>query len=197
MEDLQAYPAQPMRFYLSDMSPDSDRLPDQGDIQWAPFPVVSKNRSAIAVTCIIWMAITVFFYRHRLWVFYYIWGSIGLCCVMVLLFHASFVEYQVKKFTSMMLHYVLSSLGIVTYLFDKAPGTLLVLIKVDASWTTIAIDIENSGLVEMCILFSVLIFYLVFAWRKRFLVALTGIMGIYGINLIRLLIVITLIHSKP
>ncbi len=195
MEDLQAYTGQPMRFYLSDVSSNFDRLPNHGDIQWAPFPIVAKSRSSIAIVCLIWLVVTVFFYRHKLWVFYYIWGSVGLSCVLILLFHASFIEYRLESFTSLVLHDILGLWNIVTYLFDRSPGTLLVLIKIDSSWTTIAIDIENSGLIEMCVIFALIIFYPVYNMRKRMIAALTGVVGIYIINLIRLIVVITLINT--
>ncbi|WP_061213512.1 hypothetical protein [Syntrophomonas wolfei] len=195
MEDLEAYPAQFLRFYLADISGRSDRLPDQGDIQWAPFPVVSKSRPTIAVFFLLWLALTLFLYHHRLWVFYYIWAAVGFCCLLVLLFHASLLEYRLEQYTSLILHHTLDYLGIATHIFDRSPGTLLVLIKIDSSWTTIAIDIENSGLLEICIIFSLIIFYPVQPWHKRIPVALAGALGIYLINLFRLLLVIVVIHS--
>lgn len=195
MEDLEAYPAQYMRFYLADISGRSDRLPDEGDIQWKPFPAVTKSRATIAVACLLWLAVTLFLYHHRLWVFYYVWAAVGLCCILVLLFHASLMEYRVEQLTSLILHNILNNLGIVTNIFDHSPGTLLVLIEIDSSWTTIAIDIENSGLLEICIIFSLIIFYPVHRMPKRSMVALGGALGIYLINLFRLLLVIVIIHS--
>ncbi|MEN6351460.1 MAG: exosortase family protein XrtG [Syntrophomonas sp.] len=195
MEDLQLYPGQAMRFYVCDASGHFDRLPDKGDNQWAPFPLVHKSPSAIALAFIIWLGITIFFHKNRLWVFYYIWASVGLCCLLVLLFHASLVEYRLETYTSLQLHQLLSYGGIVTYIFDKAPGTLLVLIKIDTSWTTISIDIENSGLVEMCIIFSLILFYPVHRPLKRTVMALVGVLGVYAINLARLALVILLIHT--
>ncbi|NLK52509.1 MAG: exosortase family protein XrtG [Syntrophomonadaceae bacterium] len=195
MKDLEAYPAQYLRFYLADISGRSDRLPDQGDIQWDPFPGASKSRSTIALVFLLWLAITLFLYHHRLWVLYYIWAAVGLCCVLVLFFHASLVEYGVERFSSLILHHILHQLGIVTHIYDGSPGTLLVLIKIDSSWTTLTIDIENSGLIEICIIFSLIVFYPVYRLRKRILVALSGALGIYLINLARLLLVIVIIHS--
>lgn len=195
MEVLMLYPGQAMRFYLNDAGGRDDRLPNQGDIQWAPFPLVRKSPSSIALAFLFWLGITVFFYKNRLWVFYYIWSSVGLCCLLVLLFHASLVEYHLETYTSLLLHDLLSYLGIVTYIFDRAPGTLLVLIKIDTSWTTISIDIENSGLVEMCIIFSLLLFYPIHRPLKRAGMALVGALAVYAINLARLAIVILLIHT--
>ncbi len=195
MEDLQAYPAQSLRFYLADINGEGDRLPDQGDIQWSPFPTVSKSRSAIALLFLLWLGLSMFFYHHRLWVLYYIWAAVGCCCLLVLLFHSSLAEYRLEQYTSLILHHTLDHIGIVTHIFDRSPGTLLVLIKIDSSWTTIAIDIENSGLLEICIIFSLIIFYPVYPWRKRIPLAFAGAWGIYLINILRLLLVIVLIHS--
>ena len=194
MKDLQLYPAQFLRFYLADMSGQNDRLPNEGDVQWAPFPAVTKSRISIMVAFFIWLAITIFFYRHRLWVFYYIWASVGLCCLLVLLIHASWAEYKLEQYTGLLLHNVLNYLGIFTQIFDQAPGTLLVLIKIDSSWTTINMDIENSGLLEICIFFSLAIFYPVHSWQKRIPVALGGAFGIYVLNFLRLLLVIAMLH---
>ena len=195
MNKMQVYPAQPIRFYLAGIGANVDRLPDESDNQWAPFPVTVKSRYAIVITCLVWMAITLFLYRNRIWVFYYVWGAVGLCCLLVLLFHGSWVEYQLEHHTSMLLHYILSYFGITTYVFDKSPGTLLVLIKLGNTWTTIDIDIENSGFLELCIFFTLAIFYPVYQWGKRMVVALSGVIAVYIINLIRLLVVIAVIHS--
>lgn len=195
MKHLEVYPAQFLRFYLTDISMQDDRLPDEGDIQWAPFPVVTKSRVAIASLFLVWLAFTLFFYYHRIWGFYYVWAAVGLCCLLVLLFHASLPEYRLEHYTCRILHYVLNYLDIVTWIFDHSPGAMLVLIKVDSSWTTISMDIENSGLLEMCILFSLIFFYPVGSWHKRIPAALGGALGIYLINLLRLLLVIVLIHS--
>jgi len=195
MEDLRVYPAQSIRFYIADIGGEKlDRLPDQGDNQWAPFPVFYQSRFSIVLVCLIWLAVTIFFYRNQIWVFYYIWGAVGICCLMILLFHGSLVEYRLEHYTSLILHHLLGYLDITTYIFDKAPGTLLVLIKIDNSWTTIAIDIENSGFLEMCIIFGLIIFYPVYRWRKRIAVALFGVVSIYVINLFRLIIVIYLVN---
>ena len=196
MDELRVYPAQTIRFYITDISGTQlGRLPDQGDIQWSPFPVYFQSRLSIGLACLIWLLLTVFFHHNRIWVFYYVWGSVGLCCLMILLFHGSLVEYRLEHYTSLILHHLLAYLDIMTYIFDKAPGTLLVLIKVDNSWTTIAIDIENSGFLEMCIVFGLIIFYPVYRWRKRIGAALLGVSGVYAINLLRLMVVICLIHK--
>jgi len=137
---------------------------------------------------------TVFFYEHRIWVFYYVWAAVGMSCLLVLLFHGSWAEYYIEHQTSLILHHILKFFDIVTYVFDKAPGTLLVLIKLDSNWTTIDIDIENSGLLEVCIIFGLIAFYPVYKIGKRLLIAVVGVVSVYIINLLRLVVVISLIH---
>jgi exosortase family protein XrtG len=195
MNRLQVYPAQSIRFYLAGIGANVDRLPNEGDNQWAPFPVTVKSKYSIVIVCLTWMAITLFLYRNRIWVFYYVWGAVGLCCLLILLLHGSWVEYKLQYETSMLLHHILDYFGIVTRVFDKAPGALLVLIEVDNNWTTIDIDIENSGFLEVCIIFSLVMFYPVYRWGRRTVVALSGVLVVYVINLIRLLIVIAVIHQ--
>lgn len=194
MEKLDVYPAQSIRFYLTAIGTNPDRLPDHGDNQWAPFPMSVKSRSAIAIACLVWLAVTVFFYRESIWAFYYIWGAVGLCCLLVVLFRGSLMEYQLEQQTSIILHYILNYFDIVTYVFDKAPGTLLILIKLDNSWTTLDIDIENSGFLEMCIFLGLAAFYPAFNRIHRIFTTIGGVIIIYGINLIRLLVVIFIIH---
>lgn len=194
MNKLQVYPAQAIRFYLSGIGANVDRLLDEGDNQWAPFPVTVRSKYSIVIACLAWMAITIFLYRNRIWVFYYVWGAVGLCCLLILLLHGSWVEYKLQYETSMIVHYILDYFGIVTRVFDKAPGALLVLIEVDNNWTTIDIDIENSGFLEICIIFSLIMFYPVYRWGRRTVVALSGVVAVYITNLIRLLIVIAVIH---
>jgi len=196
MDDLQVYPAQIIRFYLTGIGGDNlDRLPDNGDIQWAPFPVNVQSKTNILIAGLIWLLITVFFYRQRIWVFYYIWGAVGLCCLIILFSRGSLIEYWLEQRTSYILHYILSYFGVVTYIFDKAPGTLLVLIKLDNNWTTIDIDMENSGFLEMCICMGLIIFYPLYGWAKRSVVAFVGIVTIYVINLFRIVLVILTIHA--
>ncbi|MDD4802864.1 MAG: hypothetical protein PHF24_07980, partial [Syntrophomonas sp.] len=194
MNKLQVYPAQAVRFHLTNIGLNADRLPDHSDNQWAPFPVTVKSKYSIVIVCLIWIAITLFLYRHRIWVVYYVWAAVGLACLLVLLFHGSWVEYKMQYETSMLVHYLLNYFGIVSHVFDKSPGALLVFIKLDNNWTTIDIDIENSGFLEVCIIYSLVIFYPTYRWSKRITLATIGAVAVYIINLFRLLIVIAAIY---
>ncbi|MEW6770217.1 MAG: exosortase family protein XrtG [Bacillota bacterium] len=194
MNKLGIYPAQPVRFYLSGIGAGADRLPDRGDNQWAPFPGTVKSKTGVAAVCFVWLAVAAILRRHRIWPFYYIWGAVGFTFIMVLFFQGSLLEYQVEYRTGMIVHRLLRCLDIVTYVFDKAPGTLLVLIKMDESWTTIDIDIESSGLLELCIFLGLVLFYPAYRPASKLLFSLAGVASVYLFNLLRLVLVVVAIY---
>jgi len=194
MSDLNLYPAQPIRFFFSSVGSKADRLPNQGDILWSPFPIITKSSLSIAIGFSFWLVVTLFFRRHRIWIFYYVWGAVGFTFIVILLLRGSFLEHLLEHQAGIILHYLLSYFDIKTSVFDNVPSTLLLLTDVDSSWTTIEIDIENSGLLEMCILLGLLLFYPAYNPLKKLLYSMTAISFVYLINLLRLLIVITTIH---
>ncbi len=137
MADLHIYPAQYIRFYLSSAAVKGDRLPSEGDIQWKPFPVMVRDRGKITVFAMLWLLGSVVLYRHRIWLFYYIWSAVGFTFLFIMVFRGSFLEYRIEYWTGLVLHHLLQYVDITTYVFDKAPGTILVFIKMDNSWTTL------------------------------------------------------------
>lgn len=195
MDKLYISPPQVVRFYVAVAGLNGDRMPDGGDIQWAPFPVINiKNRLILVAGFLFWVAGAAFFHRSRIWVFYYIWGAVGFTFLLTLLMRGSLVEYKIEHYIGTFLHYLLSYLGITTYVFDKSPGTILVLIKVDNSWTTTDIDIESSGLLEIAIYIGLIIFYPVFNKLEKLIFSTVGTILINLINIVRLIVVIFAIH---
>ncbi|MEW6065535.1 MAG: hypothetical protein AB1538_10275 [Bacillota bacterium] len=194
MEDLNVYPSQPVNFYLTGIGSAGDRLPDYGDIMWTPFPVMVKNKLSLTAVSIFWIAVTVFFYRHRIWLFYYIWGAVGFTFLLVSFLRGSFVEYQLEHQAAVILHHLLNYVDIRTDVFDRAVGTLLIMTEVDNSWTVLNVDIENSGLLEMCILLGLIIFYPPYKPTRKAIFSLVAVVCVYAINLLRLFIVVFSIH---
>ncbi|MFZ5641995.1 MAG: hypothetical protein ACOY46_00225 [Bacillota bacterium] len=194
MTDLGIYPAQPVKFFVSGIGNSSDRLPDKGDNLWMPFPVVTKSKPAIAIGFIIWAAIVAFCYINRIWIFYYLFGAVGFTFIAILLLRGSFIEFSIERNVGMLLHHILGYLHINTTVFDKTPGTLLVMIDVDKSWTTIDIEIESSGLLEICIFLGLMLFYPGYSFLRRLWFSLIGVAILYVSNIIRLMVVISIIN---
>lgn len=144
---------------------------------------------------IIWIAALLFFYKYKIWIFYYIWGSVGCTILLILLLRGSFVEFYMESLTGVILDIVLNFLKIQSQVFDNAPGTILVLLAVGKTWTTIVIDIECSGVLESCVFLGLLIFYPGFSRSKKMLYLFFGMAGIFFINLIRLTVIVAIMNS--
>ncbi|MDO9535403.1 MAG: hypothetical protein Q7J85_08750 [Bacillota bacterium] len=195
MAHLHVYPAQYIRFYLSSAVIQDDHIPSEGDIQWKPFPVVVRNRIMIATLSLFWLLGSILLYRHRIWLFYYIWSAVGFTFLFILVFRGSFLEYRIEYLTGLALHHLLNYFDIATQVFDKAPGTILVFIKIDDSWTTIDIDIESSGILEIGVFLGLILFYPAYGFFKRIIYSLAGVIALLSFNMVRLMIVVAIIYS--
>lgn len=148
------------------------------------------------VAVVAWGLIGIFLRYHRIWVFYYIWCAVGFTIMAILVLRSSKVEYAVEQTTGVLLHYVLDYIGIKTYVFDKAPGTVLVMLALENSWTCIDIDIECSGLLESCVLLGLLLFYPGLGLIRRIWSGVAGLLALFFANLVRLLIIVLVLNSS-
>ncbi|MGE5450089.1 MAG: exosortase family protein XrtG [Methanomassiliicoccales archaeon] len=144
---------------------------------------------------IIWLLIAFFLYRNRIWVFYYIWGAVGFTLLAILVVRSSPVEYAIEAANGWILHYLLAVINIPTYLFDNAPGTVLVMMKLENAWTCINIDIECSGILEGCVLLGLVLFYPLLSVKEKVAYTVGGLSGLMVINLIRLLVIVVCINT--
>lgn len=142
------------------------------------------------ISVLIWLIVAVFLRYHRIWIFYYIWTAVGFTIMAILIIRTSWFEYAIEQITGLILHYSLALIGIKTYIFDKAPGTVLVLLALENSWTCIDIDIECSGLLESCVLMGLLVFYPGILLLKKIWYVFIGLTSLFVVNLIRLYTVI-------
>ncbi|MGE5392050.1 MAG: exosortase family protein XrtG [Deltaproteobacteria bacterium] len=146
------------------------------------------------IAIVIWAGVTYYLFKNRIWIFYYIWAAVGMTIIAILLLRGSPVEYAIEQWTGLILHYSLGWIGIKTMVFDKSPGTVLVLLALENSWTCIDIDIECSGLLESCVLLGLLLFFPVGTHRTKATQATIGLVSLYAINLIRLYTVVAIIN---
>jgi len=143
---------------------------------------------------VVWGLIAWYLHHHRIWLFYYIWSAVGFTILAILFVRSSFVEYGIEQITGLILHYSLALVGIKTYIFDKAPGTVLVLLALENSWTCIDIDIECSGLLESCVLMGLLWFYPSLPLLRKTFYLIGGLSALFVVNLIRLYTIIMTIN---
>ncbi len=194
MANLGIVSSQTINFYLSGVGNAADRLPRKGDITWSPFPVTTHARVGIITLFLLWFAVLAYFRYHRNWIFYYIWGSVGFSFVLILTLRGSPVEAWVEQQIGAILHTLSGYIGIPTRFFPKEAGSLLVLNDVNHSWTTIAIDLERSSLLEISILLGLLLFYPAYRPVRKLTFLSVGAFVTFWINILSLMVVIITIH---
>lgn len=149
----------------------------------------------LIISAVIWLAVLIFFKKNRIWIFYYMWGAVGSTILLILLLRGSPIEYTMEYLTGFILYKALILMKIQSYIFDNAPGTILVLLTVGKTWTTINIDIECSGVLESCVFIGLLLFYPVFTSTQKIVFSVLGISGLFVINLIRLLVIVIIMNQ--
>ncbi len=123
-------------------------------------------------------------------------GTVGVAYILVSLFT------QLLKFDLVLAHSValavhntLNFLAIPTQIFQNAPGVLLVLVITQkVGWTVLQIGVESSGLLEICVLVSLLAFYPLWSWRKKIVLALIGAAFTWLANVARMMMIALLLH---
>ncbi|MHB8126305.1 MAG: exosortase family protein XrtG [Desulfitobacteriaceae bacterium] len=161
---------------------------------WVPFPSKGGNKIWIVAGVIVWLVIIVFLKKHRIWLFYFIWGAVGFTVLLIMTIKDSPMEYFMEHQSGLILQFILRLLNIVSLVYNDAPGTLLVLSRIDNTWTTMGVDIETSGLLEMCIFLGLIFFYPGYSTKMRIGYSWLGVILVYLINLVRMLTVISIVQ---
>jgi exosortase family protein XrtG len=151
--------------------------------------------AAVIPIGIIWLAAVVFFYWHRIWLLYYLVGSIGLAFIIIFVGRELFLESAMENAVAVSVHQMCNLFGIPTKIFQAAPGALLVMvITQEVGWTVVQITIECSGLLETGALAGMVLLYPGWSWRKRTILTIGGVVAIFAANIIRLLFIVDILH---
>jgi exosortase family protein XrtG len=95
-----------------------------------------------------------------------------------------------------MVHITSNLLGIPTRIFEGAPGVLLVLvIYQDIGWTVLQVGIESSGLLEISVLVSLLLFYPRWSLTHRLRLVTFGGIAMWTANILRMLVIVVMLNQ--
>ncbi len=153
------------------------------------------------VLILLWLGAVLFLRYYRVWLLYYLVGVIGLAYVLVWLARVIFdVEPLLAYSTAWTVHSVANYLDIPTRIFERAPDVLLVLVVVQRvgetmGWTMLKIGVESSGLLEICVLISLIWFYPGWALHRRIGSIAFGLFASWFANVLRLLLIVVLLHA--
>ena len=149
----------------------------------------------IGLLIALWMLVVAFFRLNRIWLPYYIVGSVGLAFIIIFVGRATGLEAALQIFVAAGVHAASLAIGLPTEIFQSAPGSILVLvISQDIGWTMLQVTIESSGLLETGVISGMLLFYPGWGGRKRIWFTIAAIVLTYFSNVIRLMVIVVTLH---
>ncbi len=149
----------------------------------------------VATLSTIWLLAVLFFRLNRIWLPYYIVGSVGLAFLLIYIGRNTPIEPWLQTAVAQGVHAVSQVLQIPTNTFDAAPGALMVLVvSQDIGWTMLQVTVESSGLLESGVILGMLAFYPAWSAHKRASYIVLALLLTYVANIIRLLVIVATLH---
>lgn len=144
---------------------------------------------------VVWVAVVAFLRYARVWLFYFIAGAVGFTLTVVYLVRGTAIEYGLESLTALHVHHLANFVGIPTRIFASAKEILLVMIiSQDVGWTSMTIDIECSGLLELTVFTGLLFFFPKMPIWRKLVVGALGIIATYIFNLLRVMAIASVLH---
>lgn len=144
-----------------------------------------------------WAGGVSFLRYYRIWLFYYLLGTVGCAYWLALVVRNVWgLEPVLAHTVAEAVHLLANVFHIPTITFSGAPGVLLVLVVVQkVGWTVLQVGVESSGLLEISTLFSLIIFYPGFSVRRKTITVFIGILATWLANVVRLFIIVVILNQ--
>lgn len=155
---------------------------------------------ALAATLILAWALAVFFFRaNRVWLPYYLLGSVGLAFIVIFVGRATPVQGFMEMGVALATFGVANAIGIPARIFENDANSLMVfvigqLVGNDQGWTMVRITIECSSLLETGVIGGMVGFYPGWTIRRRIGLVLLGTAATYLANIVRMTVIIGTLH---
>lgn len=145
---------------------------------------------------IAWLAVVVFLRYNRVWLLYYVLGTVGSTYWLVLVFGDVLgLELFLAQSVAWTVHLIADMIAIPTRVFTGAPGLLLVLVIAQrVGWTVLQVGVESSGMLEISVLASLLFFYPGWSLLRRAKLVALGGLAIWLANILRMLIIVVMLN---
>lgn len=154
------------------------------------------SSALIFILFLFWLLAVVFLRYHRIWLLYYIVSAVGCSYWLILIFGSLLGLDSILAHTVAWTVHILSNLiSIPTRIFDSSPGLLLVLVIAQKiGWTALQVGVESSGLLEISVLTSLLLFYPGWSVPRRTGTILTGSFAIWLANILRMMVIVVMLN---
>ena len=155
---------------------------------------------ALAATLILAWALVVFFFRaNRVWLPYYLLGSVGLAFIVIFVGRATPVQGFMETGVALATFGVANAIGIPARIFENDANSLMIfvigqLVGNDQGWTMVRITIECSSLLETGVIGGMVGFYPGWTIRRRIGLVLLGTAATYLANIVRMTVIIGTLH---
>lgn len=147
----------------------------------------------------LWLLAVLFFRANRIWLPYYLLGSVGLAFVIIFVGRATPVEELMEIGVAYATYGVANALQVDAQVFQAAPGALMLfvvgqVVGHDRGWTMVQVTIECSSLLETGVIAGMVGFYPAWPMGKRLALVLAGVVATFAANIVRLTVIIGALH---
>ncbi len=147
----------------------------------------------------LWLLAVLFFRANRIWLPYYLLGSVGLAFVIIFVGRATPVEELMESGVAYATYGIANALQVDAQVFQAAPGALMLfvvgqVVGHDRGWTMVQVTVECSSLLETGVIAGMVGFYPAWPMGKRLALALAGVVATFAANIVRLTVIIGALH---
>ena len=146
-----------------------------------------------------WGLAVMFFRANRIWLLYYLTGSIGLAFIIIFVGRATPLQCLMENGLAASTFLMTNLMGIPARIFEADASSLMIfvvgqLVGHDNGWTMVRVTVECSSLLETGIISGMVGFYPAWSVRKRLVLVALGITAAFVANIIRLAVIIWTLH---
>ena len=150
-------------------------------------------------TVLLWGLVVIFFRANRVWLLYYLTGSIGLAFIIIFVGRATPLQGLMESGVAASTFLMANFMGIPARIFETDTSSLMIfvvgqLVGHDNGWTMVRVTVECSSLLETGVISGMVGFYPAWSLRKRFLLVALGVIAAFVANIIRLAVIIWTLH---
>jgi exosortase family protein XrtG len=145
---------------------------------------------------LVWAAVVVFMRFYRIWLLYYVLAAVGCAYGLTLIARDLLnLDLLLGQSIAWSVHQLSEPLHLPTRIFAGAPASLMVMIVTqNVGWTLLKVGVESSGLLEMIVLLSLLLFYPGRTLLQRLVSILIGCVLTWLANVLRVLLIMSMLE---
>jgi exosortase family protein XrtG len=145
---------------------------------------------------LLWVAALAFFRSGRIWLPYYLTGSVGFAVGLVLLGQGPLgLERALEWATARGASHGAAALGIPTHVLPGATdATLVMVLHQPIGWTVLPVGVETSGLLEVATIAGLTLFYPLGGAARRAVLVAVGLAATAAANVVRVVVILAMLH---